>query len=229
MKRLHFRLFFINLIISVVIFNTSCNKEDVKAPENDPSKIDLGQFDLLPESFDAIPYQNKTEIIFIDSFQTETTFKLEEFDLFYVERNLYRYNVFELGDTIIYKHRGQKKLFYADNGALGMRFTIGLKAEPYDQDPSIGAVADILKIGWIDLNNLDDGVTIFIHEVNIRTFPESTNDDPIEEKEFIDKLFYNVFTDNFPSPKSDVYYNFEFGIVAFTDKTGKLWRFKEIR
>jgi len=190
--------------------------------------FDVGTYRLLQESIDAIPYISKNGIVFVDANQNETSFSLTESDITTSNgARIYRYDVFEQGDTIRYNYIKEIKTFTAQNDDLNMTFEMRLEAQPYKLDPASKAIADVLEIYLLNPENSTLSL-LLSHEINTRDFPESFNNVRIEQKEILGELFYNVYESDFGTLQSKIDFNPEFGILSFTDKEGSLWRLKEI-
>ena len=194
---------------------------------NEKCDTDIGSFKLLSTSFSAMPYYGKSKVIFTDSLANLAEFTIHEFDTYVINGVLYRYNVNEPGDTVKYCYASENKGFSVSDTTLKIYLSLSLKASPYYSDPESGKVADVLNINY---RNLSDTVFIswqvFYKLVDQRTYP-----DPYTTNEFFSSIsfhgrdFQNVERTKFSNPKLELYYNQTEGIVAFRDKTNKLWRF----
>lgn len=221
------------LTLFTLPFLSSCNLDDgtdVDPVEGLPT-IDIGSYSLLPESIAQIPYVNQSGIIFVDTFGTEVFFSIEEEDVFESSAaNYYKYDVFEEGDTVVYEFNTEIKTFNLESTALGMQFRLRLRAMPYYGDPESEAVADVMEISLPVPNSPNfSSQQVFRHEVNTRSYPTSFNNEPIPEIEIFDRTFTEVIWNDYANPISQVYFNFEYGIVSFTDYQGKQWRFENFQ
>jgi len=221
------------LALFTLPFLSSCNLDDGTdvAPEKGLPTIDIGSYSLLPESIAQIPYVNQSGIVFVDTFGTEVFFSVEEEDIFESNgSNYYRYDVFEEGDTVVYEFNTEIKTFNLESTALGMQFRLRLRAMPYYADPESEAVADVMEISLPFLNSSSfSSQIVFRHEVDTRSYPTSFNNEPIPEIEIFDRTFTEVIWNDYTNPISQVYFNFEYGIVSFTDYQGKQWRFEDFQ
>jgi len=87
------------------IFLFSCGKKDaIELAEVivDPNCIDIGEYFLLPESLERIPYNGREGIQFIDSLGNVLQLSIEEFPINSIELGgtLFRYDVNVQGDTV---------------------------------------------------------------------------------------------------------------------------------
>ena len=81
---------------------------------------------------------------------------------------LYKYDVYEKGDTVMYFYSGQTKLFYIRNDSLNIFFTLRLNTDSYYPDPEKHFVADILTITYKDPMDRFIGIFALNHVVNKR-------------------------------------------------------------
>ena len=205
----------------------SCMEMEMDNPTPQDNFIDIGSYDLLDESLEKLPYLNIEELVFIDSSDNRVSFIVNERPLFEsAGATLIKYDVFEAGDTVLYRYKSEIKSFDIENDSLDMRFSMSLAAKPYYPEPENQFIADVLNIYC---NNPDPNITssqVFYHETNTRTWPITWNSDVIEEIEIMGRSFTEVYNVDFISPISVVHFNYEFGIISFTDMNGKLWRFE---
>lgn len=227
-----------NLRLSIVLFvftlflaSPGCKQDDdALTPDDEPLTIDIGSYSLLPGSIEQIPYLGQSEIIFLDSTGAEAIFKIDEQGLFQSDGAKYfRYDVEEPGDTVHYLFNTEIKSLNLECGPLDMKFRLSLTARPYYPDPESQTVADILEINLQLPAGNGAAARVFYHEVDTRSYPDSFNNEPIPEIELLGRTFNEVIWNNYFNPTSEVYFNFEYGIVSFTDHDGKQWRFEEMR
>lgn len=226
---------FLNLfmfcLFSVAIF-PSCNNDDDAAitPDEGPLTIDIGDYSLLPESIEQIPYLGFSEIVFVDSAGSEAVFSITEQPLFQSSGSKYfKYDVNEPGDTVHYSFRTEIKTLQMDCVDLNMKLRLSLSAKPYYTDPESEAVADIMEIFLQNPSIPGSSSQVFRHEINTRSYPETFNNEAIPEIEFLGRSFQDVIWNNYFMPLSQVYFNFNHGMVSFTDHDNKVWRFEELR
>ena len=131
---------------------------------------------------------------------------------------------------MVYEFNTEIKTFNLESTALGMQFRLRLRAMPYYADPESEAVADVMEISLPFLNSPSfSSQIVFRHEVDTRSYPTSFNNEPIPEIEIFDRTFTEVIWNDYTNPISQVYFNFEYGIVSFTDYQGKQWRFEDFQ
>lgn len=213
-------------------FLPSCTKEDEMEVEESimeerrDTTIHIGDYRLLPESLDRIPYLGKEQIVFVDSSNNSIVLEIEERDLFVSNSaTLFRYDVFEEGDTVKYTHTRESKYFIITNDSLSLSFSLSLSSRPYYPDPESRAVADVLNIFLRDSIDATRSSQVFYHLTNPRSYPNPSLNPPVENVEIWGRIFDEVLMHDFQNPKSIIQFNYEFGMVSFTDFSGKLWRF----
>lgn len=143
---------------------------------------------------------------------------------------MFKYNVFENGDTVTYCYDADFKFISIKNDSLNMQFELSIRSSPYYDDPESGFVADIMNIfcqgqiqGSFSLSQ------VFNAMIDQRTYPFATNSNEIyAEMNIFGKTFLNVEKTNFIDPKLVLFYNPTEGIVGFNDLSGKSWRFEEM-
>jgi hypothetical protein len=214
----------------VITFSINACSDDEFLMENEESNtIEIGDYFLLQENIDRLPYLNKKEIVFIDSNYKKTVFKILENDVFLtVSGTLYKYNIVEEGDTVKYHYRSQIKSFIIKNDSLNMHLSLRLSASPYHIDPESRYVADVLNIFCTDPEESFRSGQVFYHVTDARSWPTYSKNEPIDQIEFINRKFYNVLKNDFTNPLSNIYFNYEYGIVSLTDFSGNLWRFEAL-
>lgn len=209
------------LLLGAILF--SCKKEE---PEF--SYKDLGLFHLLPESIEQLPYKDKSLVVFSDSLNNKVNFNiLEGDDISTYMSSIQHYNVFEEGDTVIYDYRSESKSILIFNDSLAVKLGIYLSAEPLYQTPDIDVVADVLSLKYFNLNSQNSSTQVLKHIMNLRTWPTLYYIPLIAEIEILGVTFYNVVDNNVSQHESTVKFNYEFGVISFIDRQGKLWRFEE--
>lgn len=216
-------------ILLVSLF--SCEKETPIPPNNGTAgnPIDIGTYSLQEESLAKLPYLNKTQVTFIDSLGNKAVFDIIEQDLFESTGGvLFKYDVIEEGDTVRYAYSNQIKRFRINNDSLNLNFDLALEARPYYPDPEQNYIADVLTIFCKDPNNSLIGTQVFYHETDSRTWPTSWNATAIPEIDFLGRAFLDVYYNDYIDAKSALYFNYEEGIVSFTDIDGRLWRLEDL-
>jgi hypothetical protein len=216
----------VSFCFSIMLIAFSCTKE-IPDPAEDIHNIDIGSYTLLPSSIDKIPYLGKKAIVFVDSNFNEIVFEIIEFPVSQLYRvTSYRYNVYSPGDTVTYHYLTQSKSFSFIQDSLKIEFNLILGAMPYYSEPKSEYVADVLNIWMKDPNVAFTRRQVFSHVTNQRTWPEIWINEWSSEKVILNRIFYDVFRNVFSNPLSKVHFNYEYGIVSFTDFSGKLWRFE---
>lgn len=216
------------LILTVYIFTfVACKEEVVEPIGNVNCDFEIGSYEILNSSFDAIPYYGKKKIVFEDSLGQLVECTISEVNSLLSGGTFIHYNVNEPGDTVRYCYSAQRKNFSIKNDSLEINFLVSLRSAPSYSDPQSGRVADLLEIYFNDLTVTPyKGYQVFSKMVDQRTYlnPFSSNE-LFATIQFHGEEFHNVEKTKFTNPELILYYNQSEGIVAFRDKTNKLWRF----
>jgi len=222
-------------ILSLLIL-FSCKPEEELVV--DKYNVDIGEFNLLPESSAAMPYFGGKSILFVDSIGNEAEAIVNE-SLFGTGMNsgfLLRYDVYEEGDTVKYSYVEENRSFFLEAASLDINMNISLRARPYYSDPESKAVADVINIFCNYPEPVTDSINnlvlsssqVFFHIVDQRTWPTPLSTQRYDaELVVLGRTFKDVYQNEIAGPKSKILYNYEFGIISFTDHTGKTWRFEK--
>ena len=225
----------------VVIIQLSCRKDmvhfippETEEPEMNPTDtskkitIELDGYKLLQSSLDTMPYNGKQRVLFVDSVRNTLILNISEQDKIMGNPIRYKYNVFEQGDTVAYKYGAEFKRFEIYNENEEIYFDHTLKTHINPVDTTEVYVADALTIFYkVPDSPSYYAAGIFFHFTAQRTHPDIINSATtvIPEMVFIGKTFQDVWHRDVPDPTLKLYYNYEVGIVAFRDESGRLWRF----
>lgn len=221
------KLFKLNLLLLLLAFN-SCS-DDIQNTVSDPDDIiDIGTYTLKESSINKIPYLGKKHIIFLDSFNHKVKFDIIEKNILFINSILYRYDVHKVGDTVQYSSVNETKTFIIKNDSLGIQFDLRLEASPYHADPESKNIADVVNIFCLDPDPNIYASQVFYTVLDQRTWLKSYNTIPIDEMDFLGRKFQLVLTNNFMDPLSIMFFNYQYGIISFTDFDGKIWRFEEM-
>jgi len=188
----------------------------------------IGEFILVPESRNSIPYENKLKIYFIDSLNNEVYFEFDEENQGLQQTSMSASKKCECNPSIWEaKNADTKSYVYIisePQQLLNMKFLIHLSPDPYHGDDFL--VADVLSIS---LNSATDSssfgglMDILVDERNLTeeyiNWYQTTKLDTVQ---IGDRTFNDVYANN------NVFYNYAFGLVAFLDRKSKLWVYDRI-
>ena len=218
----------ITIFLSVLfIFNfTSCKNDDnidcCVLEEN------IGEFLLKPESRNSIPYENKLKIYFVDSLDNEVYFEFDEENQGLQQTSMSVSKKCDCNPSIWeVKNADTKSYVYIisePQQLLNMKFLIHLSPNPFHGDDFL--VADVLSIS---LNKATDSTSfgglmdILVDERNLTeeyiSWYQTTKLDTVQ---IGDRIFNDVYANY------NVFYNFEYGLVAFLDRESKLWVYERV-
>jgi len=106
-------------------------------------------------------------------------------------------------------------------------FNLRLAARPYASDPASETVADVFTLYFAgEINGIPRTQSVLSVVLDQRTWPHNFyKNKHFDDINFHDKTYKDVTGCTFRSALSKVYFNYDFGIVAFTDREGKQWIF----
>lgn len=208
----------------IVITQLSCENWSNSCPDEY-----LGEYKLLENARDSLPYLEDSDITFKDAEGNQAVFEFRTdhhgyFEFEFQLENICesdpesRYTVYASGDTYNYVLREK-------TSTLGFDITISLRLrlESFFSNDYIAYDGMLLKI---------EGNTHFLSALNLminqREFDDKylyLFDSAQGEITILDKTFYNVYTNSTHPEEKNVWYNTEFGIVGFEDASGKIWVF----
>lgn len=192
---------------------------------------DLGDFNMLPESLNITPYQDKSKIIFENATGEKKEFNILEKNPLNIDGLFLDYNVFMDGDTVGYCFTTQRKQFIISNLELDIQFEINIETRPYYASLEDKLMADVINIFYTDKTvSPERYVLIFRKNIDKRNYPVDlyTNNTVLENKEFLSQSFNAVEFTNYNSPNLHLYFNQTEGIVAFENAHFGLWRFSTL-
>jgi len=204
-----------------IFYFTSCKKDN--SIDCCVLEEHIGEFSLMPESRNSIPYENELKIYFIDSLDNEVYFEFDEENQGLQQTSMSASKRCECNPSIWEaKNADTKSYVYIisePQQLLNMKFLIHLSPNPFHGDDFL--VADVLSIS---LNDATDSTSfsglmdILVDERNLTekyiNWYEITKLDTVQ---IGDRIFNDVYANN------NVFYNYEFGLVAFLDRQSKLW------
>ena len=215
------------MLILIVLIGCSDDADSPNVMVENENMIDIGTYTLLQESISTIPYQLDNTVVFVDSTGTEMLLEITSQELIKSgPSRLFRYNVNMEGDTISYLYTTEFKHSYIVNEEHNLSFRATLKAQPLYSDPESRSVSDIYQIFCTLPNNIITSAEVFVETINQRTWPTSIDVKVLGDVEIFGRTFENVRMTEFTNPKSDVLFNYELGLVSFTDHENEVWRFE---
>lgn len=212
----------------------ACKGDDDFISEN-PSEnslgscdMNLGDFNLLDDSFSASTYNGKNTVVFENEHGEIAEFVVSEKNILNQDGLFYDYNVMTDGDTLAYCYTEQRKQFILTCESLDLEFEVNIEVKPYFADLQKMQVADVLNIFYTD-NTVEPArfVLIFRKTLDIRSYPVPlyTNNSVFETLDFLGTNFNAVEKTNYNSPSLTLHFNETEGIIAFENNTLGLWVF----
>ncbi|OOG77954.1 hypothetical protein [Flavobacterium sp. A45] len=239
MKRNVTKLLLFTAIIFTFLLLISCEQDD----NNNENKKDIIEqiepcinlelkYILLDSSFKSIPYTKiDKKLHFIDSLNNEVVFEVVQ-----RERKFYS----TTGGEIKCPSDNSKKInveaevdnysmwLVSDSDEVDIKFLISLQAT-LGLAKDYAFVYDRLDIIAFPKKESGNNISYIDIQVNQREnnyFSSSNNFyKPIDSINLKGKIFYNVYHNPW-TVKGYMCYNYEFGLIAFKDSSGKLWILK---
>jgi hypothetical protein len=221
-------LFFV-LVSLFILF--SCNKENhnQEGSQNMECKTEnLGIHNVSDSSMIEFPYKDKYySYYFIDSLG-----KLLKFNNWGISSDVRMTKQYKKcannkldGPYYYYECRGMQAFIFCDS--LKISFDISLYLQILETVPT-PRFSEVMSIYINFIDSLPVSLNGLLLDVVFNKRDTYLNDKLYLNKKFeVIKLnnivFENVYTDNLDINKSDIFYNTEFGIIAFRDKSRKLW------
>ena len=221
--------FLIPLLILIISFN-GCTKEEENQPTSCP-QVDLGEFYLLKSSLNSYPYsKDEATFKFSDSSNNEIAFRLAiaPVDSHLVSwygraNNLCHYDnsMIEFIARAEYYKRG----FYSIDEYVELDYEIILHVD-FRNDSSIFD-SDVLSI-FKQYPQPNDASRYSVMDILINQRNNPSADYMSNWPKSIPTILLNkkIFKDVYTSYENDLYFNFEYGIIAVRDSTNKLWVLK---
>jgi len=209
----------------------SCGKDEVTPvleETSDDKTLDVGSYIIQFKSLERIPYEGKKRITFVDSSNAPTVFEISEREIFVESVAFSRNDVFEIGDTVNYTYKTEQKIYRLINNSLSLFFDLRLRAEPFFTDSEAVVMLDVLNVSLKDPTNASPSDEAFCFTIDPRSSPFIPANPPINSVEIGGRIFQNVLTSHLENSPSVMHFNYEFGILSFTDPNGKEWRFASL-
>lgn len=209
----------------IVALAASCKKKEPPSAPECCDTANLGEYLLLTGSRNSIPYQADTTLYFRDASNNEIMFTLRNSPEVYTrtdQSTTRRCPCNQDFDQII-NASGDAFHFLLKQPdlSLDLSFLLNLHTQPFHGQECL--VADVLEISVQDKNDTGSygGVLrILVDPRNLTgEYLKWYRDLPVDSIELLGSTFYDVYSD----ANNEVWYNFEDGLVAFSDRQDKLW------
>ena len=230
MKSLNPKL--ILVIISILmIVQISCEKEE----NNQCFDVDIGEYHLLENARDSLPYNHDLDIIFKNSTGNRVIFKFRMDNTGYIIPVLHSmYYDCELNpdQEFIVKASGDSFHYTLEEktDSLGIEISLRISTDFYGTSPTESQIMvhDNLSIIISKQPYFYSAMSSIINQREL-------NDEYVHlfaaiqpEITLLDKTFYNVYTNEQHPDYKLICYNTEIGIVGFEDQSGNLWVFDSV-
>ncbi len=220
---------FVSLMLIASI--TSCKKNDLIVC-NFETEIDLGEFSLLQESRQSIPYTGNQRIYFRDELQNEVYFDFLEENTGYISPVNYGMTIeYECNDSIIQQRlsaHGDAFIYKLTEPQHLLNMTLHLhlqsNTQAHPEDYIISGDFLTFSSGTEDHNTILILIETLVNRKDLPDATVSKYPTTIDNIYLGGKYYRNVYTNE----SNSAYYNYEQGIIAFTDNEGKFWIYDRI-
>lgn len=222
----------IQVFVSLMLITSisSCKKNDELIVCNFETEIDLGEFSLLPESRQSIPYTGNQRIYFKDELQNEIYFDFsEENEGYHLPVHYGMPFEYECNDSVIMQQLsavGDAFWYNLTEPQHLLNMTLHLKLDPVSFRGDYLEGGDILKFssGTEDHNTKLPLVGVIVSRKDLSDEVVNKYPTSVDNIYLGGKQYNNVYTNE----SNSAYYNYEQGIIAFTDNEGKFWIYDRI-
>ncbi|MFK8054842.1 MAG: hypothetical protein AB8F78_01880 [Saprospiraceae bacterium] len=218
------------VVFGLLFFWSACEKDEM-GPYLDAdlySIVDAGIFELLQESIDQLPYNGVDSISFVDEDMNILVFRISvsPASAFLISDTQYDVNI--PGDTVLFKYGAEVRFLDLVNDSLNLRFGVNLYASTFGKESyKPTKVADLMKIWFIQYGEPRVSGLVLEDYINLRTSEIVPDTIIYEDVEYYGREFKDAFCTPFEDPVSYVCFNYEIGIISFTDLDGKLWVYSD--
>lgn len=217
---------YILLVISILSI-MACDEEQEEVIEC-PEIIRERFSEILDSSLLVMPYLNSRKVVFQDSSNNELVFKVREFEL---QDNPTNYIISDYCngiDSITINHTLMYKSVHVKNDSLDIKLGATIRTELNEEYLKQGYVADGIRITIADPDIVNRGRVLFQSIINKRKWKKEWAVNTLDSVQIGDRYFKNVFYNEPAQFQSPVYFNYDFGILNFTDRRGVTFTYKYI-
>ena len=185
----------------------------------------LGGYTMLPESRTSIPYQENTNLYFRDNADNEIMFIFRPDDQSYgiTDNGTLRTCPCDPEFKQVIKVGGDAYHYFLSEipRSLNITFLLDLSLRPFHGEDNL--IADVLNISISDNSDSTSYsglMSILVNQRNLTSnYITGYKNTPIDSVLLLDKWFSNVYLDD----EGTVWYNFDQGLIAFRDRSEKIW------
>lgn len=210
-------------------------------PGSRPCDASLGEYFLgYPNSVLVMPYENKRQVVFVDSMGRLDTFQIKFIRKRRQPWTQYLYTGIATGDTLKYCYERQYYQCILESRASNLKFILDVAAMPrcllekrVCADEASKQRVDVLSI-WCTGGNTDSRYSFQVFQKIVNPPADYAVPGVREwypEKELLGRVFKNVASMAYlldkpaaPVFRSRLFYNTTEGLVAFSTNDGPLWR-----
>ena len=206
----------------------SCNRYDREIAEGFPTEFDLGQFSLSEETLFQLAYHEREKVFFVDENSASISFDIIQMETPGVDSlDVFVDNVYDDSTGVRSSYSSQFLDDTLRSAALNTEFIVRLRARPNLANPGSRDVGDWVEV-WYKSPQVSGFEKVFETVFNQRSWPGDELTLPVGEITIFNRIFQDVWVHQVPGAPGEVWFNRQYGIVSFTDGSGRQWRFQNL-
>jgi hypothetical protein len=218
------------LLISIIAL-ASCHKDPEQVLPDFPwdCDYDIGTYEILPSSYAAIPYEEKQNVVFMDSLENVASFQITSKEKNHLQSKMSIYDPQNPNLIFNYCYYEDAKEYILTNDSLGLRINMNLVAEPFHPTPQSRLVGDRLYMTVYKKSFFNEYgiIGVFNTTIDQRTSHVASGNSTLDSLNCFGKSFYQVENQPlFLDFTCSIFYTASDGVVIFNDIDGKRWRFE---
>jgi hypothetical protein len=224
MKKVSYLLFVICMLTAIGCGNRFLREIDTSYP----TEFDLGPFNLLEETLTQLAYHDREFVFFVDENSASAGFEIIHAEAPGVDSlNVFIDNIYDDSTGVSTAYVSQYLDDTLRSAALNLEFIVRLRARPNLANPGSRDVGD-----WVEVWSKGPGANAFQKTFetvfNQRSWPADELTPPLDEITLFNRIFQDVWVHQVTGTSGGVWFNRQYGIVSFTDGSGRQWRFQNL-
>lgn len=224
MKKVGYLLFGICILTALGCGNRFLREVDTSYP----TEFDLGPFNLLEETRTQLAYHDQESVFFVDENSASAGFDIIHAETPGIDSlNVFVDNVYDDSTGVRTTYVSQYLDDTLRSAALNLEFIVRLRARPNLANPGSRDVGDWVEV-WTKEPGADAFRKTFETVLNQRSWPGDELTPPVDEVTIFNRIFQEVWMHQVAGGPGEVWFNRQYGIVSFTDGSGRQWRFQNL-
>ena len=218
---------FLSLIL-LLSFLVSCSEQAC------PDEYEMGTYNLLSSTKELFPYKDSiVNIVFKDSLGNEVTAIAKEIEIFGLGRTESQSNcIYNPEESIEVSARTESIRDFISIPILDLGFEVGFRVAPDLIKYEDGFINDVANIIFTGTSEYGQSIPTPIPQIFVLLDPRNDPEPPLNVnpaapiQSLLGKEFTNVYSNTIGKNIIEFYYNNEYGIIGFREKTdGELYVF----